>query len=81
MASAWHGFTAFFINNFMQNKRKETEQQHAQPGSMASYNNREDNRPGRVEDTQEDEMNDGSNKDKNRQPEDSAIQKKDENNV
>ncbi|HEY1021525.1 MAG TPA: hypothetical protein VGE06_04400 [Flavisolibacter sp.] len=65
----------------MQNKRKETEQQHAQPGSMASYNNREDNRPGRVEDTQEDEMNDGSNKDKNRQPEDSAIQKKDENNV
>ena len=49
----WHGFTAPFINICMQDKRKEGERQQEQPGSMASYNNREDNRQGRVEETDE----------------------------
>jgi hypothetical protein len=35
----------------MQHNTKDRDRQKDQPGSMSSYNNREDNRPGRVEET------------------------------
>lgn len=60
----------------MQDKRKETERQQAQPGSMASYNNRQDNRQGRVEDTEEN--NDEVRQQGNNQPENKSGLKKKE---
>ena len=75
----WHRITALFINSYMQNKRTESDRQNVQPGSMVSYNNRENNRPGRVEDTQE--KDDAINKDENRQPRDKVTKEKNEKNA
>ncbi|NTS40453.1 hypothetical protein HRG84_06010 [Flavisolibacter sp. BT320] len=52
----------------MQDKRKETDRSTTQPGAMDSYNNREDNRPGRVEETRESEQEEAKIDEINKHP-------------